>query len=52
MRESDKFVVPINILTLFVRALFFWAAQHTAVCLDICDRILENLPFGHIYLVV
>ena len=35
MRENQDFVVPVNILTLFARAPFSWAARHTTVCLDI-----------------
>ena len=31
MRENCDFVVPVNILTTFVRAMFSWAAR---VCLD------------------
>jgi len=34
MRENRDFVVPVNMLTLFVHAPFSWAARHTTVCLD------------------
>ena len=34
MREYCNFVVPVNMLTLFVHALFSWATQHTTMCLD------------------
>ena len=34
MHEDRDFVVPVNILTLFARAPFSWAAQYTTVCLD------------------
>ena len=34
MHENCEFVVPVNILTLFVRTLFSEAARHTTVCLD------------------
>ena len=34
MCENRDFVVPVNILTPFVRTLFFWATQHTTMCLD------------------
>jgi len=37
MRENRDFVVPVNILTSFARALFSWAARHT-VCLDLCNE--------------
>jgi len=36
MCENRDFVVPVNILTPFAYAPFSWAAQHTAVCLDLC----------------
>ena len=35
MCENHDFVVPVNLLTLFARALFSWAARHTTVCLDL-----------------
>ena len=35
MHENHDFVVPVNILTPFVRALFSWDARHTTGCLDI-----------------
>ena len=35
MRDNRDFVVPVNTLTPFVRALFSWATRHTTVCLDI-----------------
>ena len=34
MRENRDFVVTVNILTLFARPPFSWAARHTIVCLD------------------
>ena len=34
MHENHDFVVPVNILTPFVRPPFSWAARHTTVCLD------------------
>ena len=34
MHKNRDFVVPVNIHTLFERASFSWAAQHTTVCLD------------------
>ena len=37
MRENCDFVVPVNILTTFARAPFFWAARHTTVCLDVTN---------------
>jgi len=44
MRENLYFVVPVNILTSFVHALFSWAAQHTTVCLDtVCGEIIVNM---------
>jgi len=33
MRDNRDFVVLVNILTLFVRVPFSWAARHTTVCL-------------------
>ena len=35
MHENQDFAVPVNILTLFARTLFSWAARHITVCLDI-----------------
>ena len=34
MGENCEFVVPVNILTLFVCTRLFWAARHITVCLD------------------
>ena len=35
MRENHDFVVPVNILNLFARTPFSWAAQHTTMRLDV-----------------
>ena len=34
MHENRDFVAPVNILTLFARVPFSWAAQHTTMRLD------------------
>ena len=39
---ATTYVVSVNILPPFVRALFCWAAQHTTVCIDILTL------FGHV----
>ena len=44
MRENCEFVVPVNILTLFARALFSWAARHITVCLDSGDEYAQSFP--------
>ena len=43
MCENRDFVVPVNILTPFARALFSWATRHTTVCLDWRMRIFTEL---------
>ena len=35
--ENCDFVVPVNILTMFVHAPSCWAVRHTTVCLDILN---------------
>jgi len=46
MRDNSDFVVPVNILTLFARAPFSWATQHTTVCLDTGNWIACQVATG------
>ena len=50
MCKNCEFVVPVNILTPFLRAPFSWAIWHTTVYLDLCGIVgsilSQNVPFN------
>ena len=45
MCENRDLVIPVNILTYFVRAPFSWAARHTTVCLDYVTNRARGLKY-------
>ena len=48
MCENDVFVLPVNILTGVARRLLGPHDTLPCVLIIICDRILENHPYGRI----
>ena len=46
MRENHDIVLPAIILTVLGVPCFFWATQHTTVCLDLSEIVHGILNVG------